>query len=245
MPPADLLTPSLAIAAGVGLAAGIMKGYSGFGTGLVTVPIYSVMFGPVNAVAMALLLDSLATAQLLPRALPQCNWRLVGPLIAAAVPTLPLGVHILVTTEPETMRRVIAAAVTFIALVMLSGWRYRGEQRPAASVGVGALAGLVAGGTGMGGPVFVLYILSNREGAARNRASIILLAVMMVSYFFVVMLLNDAIRVETLWRTAVLAPVLIFGAWIGSRLFLGSSDVVFQRIALAFVLAVGITALAV
>ena len=245
MLPADLLTSSLAIAAGVGLAAGIMKGYTGFGTGLVTIPIYSVMFGPVNAVAMALLLDSCATAQLLPRALPQCNWRLVGPLIAASVPTLPLGVYILVTTDAEIMRRVIAAAVTFFALVMLSGWRYRGEQRPAASVGVGAVAGLVSGSTGMGGPVFVLYILSNREGAARNRASIILLAVTMVSYFFFVMLLNDAIRVETLWRTAVLAPVLIFGTWVGSRLFLSSSDVVFHRMALAFVLAVGITALVV
>ena len=67
----------------------------------------------------------------------------------------------------------------------------------------------------------------------------------MVSYFFIVMLLNDAIRVETLWRTAMLAPVLIFGAWVGSRLFLGSSEVVFHRMALAFVLAVGIAALVV
>ena len=240
MPLDDVFTLSLALAGLIGLGAGVMKGFSGFGAGMIMAPLLSLLYTPVEAVAIIILVDLISSAQMLPSALPRTNWRLVLPMMAASLVAAPFATRVLFTTDVEVMRRVIGGAVLFFALVMLSGWRYRGAQRPAISLVVGALTGLLAGGTGMGAPIVVLYVLSNQASAARNRASLLALSTVIVSYLLFLFILNDAIEAVTLWRAGVLAPVMIFGTWAGARLFSGASEGLFRRVALLAVLSAGV-----
>ena len=229
MPLDDVFTLSLALA-----------GLIGFGAGMIMAPLLSLLYTPVEAVAIIILVDLISSAQMLPSALPRTNWRLVLPMMAASLVAAPFATRVLFTTDVEVMRRVIGGAVLFFALVMLSGWRYRGAQRPAISLVVGALTGLLAGGTGMGAPIVVLYVLSNQASAARNRASLLALSTVIVSYLLFLFILNDAIEAVTLWRAGVLAPVMIFGTWAGARLFSGASEGLFRRVALLAVLSAGV-----
>jgi len=242
MPLADIFTLSLALAALIGFGAGVMKGFSGFGAGMIMAPLLSLLYTPVEGVAIIILIDLISSVQMLPGALPRTNWRLVVPMMAASFVAAPFAALVLFTTDVEIMRRVIGGTVLFFALVMLSGWRYRGAQRPAISLLVGALTGLLAGGTGMGAPIVVLYVLSNQAGAARNRASMLTLSTGIVSYLLFLFILNDAINSTALWRAGVLAPVMILGTWAGARLFSGASEGLFRRVALLSVLAVGAAA---
>ena len=158
--PADVLGWDLAIAALVATVAGLTKGFAGFGAGMILVILLSFVYGPVQAVAMLMVLDILASAQMLPRAAGQTDWRLIGPLALITCLISPLGLYALLNVEPDTLRRAIGIVVLSLALIMLSGWRYRGATRPAVTGGVGVLAGLLMGVTGLGGPPVILYVLS-------------------------------------------------------------------------------------
>ena len=68
MIPADLLTPELSIALITAAIAGIMRGFSGFGTALVFAPVLTLLFGPKLGVPTVVLIEIPISLQLLPGA---------------------------------------------------------------------------------------------------------------------------------------------------------------------------------
>ena len=68
------------------LVSGVARGYSGFASGLILVPIFALLFGPIEGVAIAAVASFFGGLQLLPRAIKVSDWKeLTPPLIAAAI----------------------------------------------------------------------------------------------------------------------------------------------------------------
>ena len=93
------------------MLAGFVRGYSGFGAGMVLVPVLSLLYNPQFAVVSVVILELIASIQLLPGAIGQCHWRSVIPLSLSSVLAVPLGSLLLVNLDAETMRRCIALVV--------------------------------------------------------------------------------------------------------------------------------------
>ena len=235
------LSPSAALfAAGLVLLAGFMRGFTGFGGGLVMVPTLTLIMGPPAAVAIAMLMETLATARMIPGAVKMWNWRAMLPLSIGAVVLIPFGNYLLIHSDPNFIRRFIAILVIFYALVLLAGFRYTGPRRASISGGVGLVAGFINGLGGMGGPPIVLYLMSGSDSAAQNRANIQFYALSIQFAAIASLTLQGVIVAETLWRCALFAPFSFLGVWLGSRLFSRASDQIYRRVALAFLLVVGV-----
>jgi uncharacterized membrane protein YfcA len=151
---------TLALAAAIGALAGIIRGITGFGGAMVMSPPLALLLGPLLAVPVVLLLESVAAAPMTIQLRQLVRWRVIGPIAIAAGVTIPLGAYVLVNVEPQTMRRVIAAVVIVFSLLLLKGWRYSGPQRMATGVGLGTMSGVMIGATSMGGPPILLYLLA-------------------------------------------------------------------------------------
>ncbi len=243
MPPVDLFSPELALAAAVTVVAGLMRGFTGFGSAMVMSPLLSLIYGPVQGVATVMILESAVTLQLMPGVIGGTRWREVGPMAIAATVMIPLGGYILLNADPGILRRVIGAAVLAFALVMLCGWRYGGPRRLSISLAIAALSGTMVSSVGIGGPPVLIYWLSGSDAARQNRANIISYFAFISVGVLVTFLLNGVIGVETVWRAAVVAPFFLLSAHLGSRLFGRSSEALYRRVALYFLLAVGIATL--
>ena len=244
MPLSELFAIDLAYAAAITLIAGAIKGFAGFGGGMFMVPLLSVLYGPVEAVIMILLLEASASVMLLPRALRDTNWPLVTPLAMATLVSIPVGTFVLVNTEADLLRRVIGVLVIFFVVVMYTGWRYRGRLNVIASAGAGLAAGFLAGSAAMGGPVLVMYLMSDPDSfAARVRGSLLTIAMFLILYMFLNLVLFDAVGSEPVWRSIVLIPLILAGAWVGTRLFLVASERVFRNFALLFIGVAGLVAI--
>ena len=241
--PAEVLGWDLVIAALVIGGAGLAKGFAGFGAGIILTILLSFVYGPVQAVAMLMVLDLLALIQMMPRAAGQTDWRLIGPLALISCLLAPVGLYALLSVEPDTMRRAIGVVVLSMALIMLSGWRYRGATRPAVTGGVGVLAGLLMGGTGLGGPPVILYVLSQPEPARRARAGMVSYFAVVTVFMIVVLAWRSAINELTLWRCAILAPWFGFTIWVGSHLFQLGSEAAFRKIVLSILVVAGLAAI--
>ena len=96
---AELWTWDLALASGVVALAGLMRGFAGFGSGMLMAPIFAILFGPPETVGIIALMELCVSAQLLPEVSRTIQWRFVLLMGLVAAVFLPLGSWILVAVK--------------------------------------------------------------------------------------------------------------------------------------------------
>ncbi len=234
------MTPDLLAALTVATAAGLMRGFAGVGSGMLMAPFFVVLFGPVDTVAIIILLELAATAQLLPGVRKEIDWRVVGPMGAVAALFMPVGSWLLVSLDADHIARGVALLVLIFAVVLLIGWRYEGPKRLPMTIGVGAVSGVLIALTSLGNPPVMIYLLSSRDSAATNRANF-------TGYFAITLLTlilwmasTGLISGESVRRAAVLILPFLAAVWIGGRLFRQSSEALYRRIALGLLCGAGL-----
>ena len=230
----EKLVPAIAIAA----LAGVIRGITGFGGAMVMSPPLALLLGPLIAVPVVLLLESFASTPMLFETRRLVRWRVIAPILAMAMVTLPLGAYILTHVDALTMRRVIAAVVVLFSLLLLRGWRYAGAQRVPTSLGLGALAGGMVGATSMGGPPVILYLLAGPDPIEVTRANLTFFVAAISLAAVAVLALGGVLTAAGLWLALVLAPGYYIGMVAGTRLFSKFNDRRFRQFTLLLMLAV-------
>ena len=134
LPPSGVLA-GIAVAA---LAGGLSRGFSGFGAALVFVPLASAVAGPRAAIPVLALLESVACLVFLPGAWRYAARREVTAMATGAILAVPIGSLILAHSDPVALRWGLTVLVLVAVAVLASGWRYRGPDSTALTLGVGA-----------------------------------------------------------------------------------------------------------
>jgi uncharacterized membrane protein YfcA len=243
--PIDVLSGAFLYLAAIAAIAGVLRGYTGFGSAMVMSPLWAIAIGPAQAIATLVVLEVAVSFQLLPRAVRSTDWRLIGLLTISATAAVPLGVWALVTVDPAMIRRVIGLVVLVWAGAMLWGVRYTGRLSSGATLGIGAASGALMGATGLGGPPVLIYLLSTPARAESNRANIIVFFAIVSVYLIGAFAVGGIYVEETWWRALLMAPIFLGSAWIGANLFDKSSDATYRRVALVFLAVVGLATLAI
>lgn len=223
--------------------AGLMRGTTGFGGAMLMAPPLSLLIGPVPTVVTALTLETAAALVMFPNAWPRINKRVLLYLIVPACFTVPLGGYLLITIDPFFARKLIAAVVVVFSLGLLAGLRYSGRPRPATSVALGSIVGVFLGATSVGAPPVILYLLSGPDSQAVTRANLTVF-VTAISMIGLVMLIMAGAAPGRQWISASLLCIPYLAAtWLGGELFARLSDVGVRRLALAFMLSMGVVGL--
>src|SRR5215510_1218815 len=137
--PADLTTSAAIAICAIAFVSGTARGFSGFGSALIFMPLASSMAAPKLVAALLLIIDFVAAAPLLPNAWKQADRRATAVMVAGALVGVPVGTYFLTRLDPVTTRWIISGFVAALLVLLLSGWRYRGQDHASISVGVGAL----------------------------------------------------------------------------------------------------------
>ncbi|MBR0671354.1 sulfite exporter TauE/SafE family protein [Neoroseomonas soli] len=233
----SLLSPTAAVCAAMVFAVAVLRGFTGFGFALVAVPLLSLVLAPIVAVPLVLLLEVVASAQLLPKVWRQAQWRIVLMLTGGAVLGTPLGLYGLSLLPTEVMRLAIAAVVLATALLMSAGLRFRHPPGRRMAVAAGMVSGVLNGGAAMSGPPVVLFFLASPGAIAIGRASLLL-------YFLLADVIGAGLAAasglvtgEVLLLTAWLLPALFVGQAIGARQFREDRQHAYRRVSILVLLA--------
>lgn len=225
------------------LVAGLARGFSGFGGALIFMPLASIVIEPKLASAVLLIADGFAALSLIPNATRHARKRDALVMGTGALVGVPLGTAVLVHVEPITLRWGISLTVIALLLLLVSGWRYRGEAKSWLSVSVGFVSGLFSGAAQLGGPPVVAYFLGRQMPSSTIRASIIL-------YFAVSTLISTAayglsglLTLHSAVLAALTAPVYSLGLFCGSRLFGLASERVFRNVCYGLILTAAVVGL--
>jgi len=242
--PPDFLSPTLAYAVATAIAAGLLRGFAGFGSGMVLVPVYSLLYGPASAIAICMLMEMFGTLQLLPKAVRNCDWRQILPMSVCVIVAIPVGTWLLLRLDPVLVLRGIGVVVLGFVAVMAAGWRYRGPRGLLPSSLVGLVSGVGVGLSGIGGPPVIFYFLSGPDPVERSRANIIVFLAVVGVGVVLSLWWNGLITVSLLARAVVLTVPFMLTGMLGARLFDPANEKLYRRAALVLLALVGTSALA-
>ena len=227
----------------IAFVSGLARGFSGFGSALIFMPLASSIAAPRLVAALLLIIDTIGAAPLLPNAWKQADRRATAVIVLGALIGVPVGTYCLKQLDPVTTRWIISAFVAALLALLLSGWRYRGKDHTALSVGIGALSGFCSGLAQTGGPPIVGYWLGRPVASVVARANILLFFgasdfFSVVSYAVSGLITSDAIKFSL-----VIGPVYAIAIKTGASLFGRASEALFRGICYALIAAAVIVGL--
>jgi uncharacterized protein len=231
----DVSSGALLLLAISAFVAALARGFSGFGSALIFMPLASITIGPQAAAPLLLIIDGVAAAGLIPRAWRHADRRDVGIMSIGALAGIPLGAWVLINSDPLWIRWAVALFGTLLLALLMSGWRYRGKPTTAISVGVGAAAGLLGGAAQIGGPPIVAYWLSRPMKAETVRANIVLYFAISTVITVAVYLAGGLLTPSVVGLALVTGPIYGVGLYAGARMFGLASDITFRRICFALI----------
>ncbi|MBP6012029.1 MAG: sulfite exporter TauE/SafE family protein [Alphaproteobacteria bacterium] len=234
---APFLNAGTAAAIALVAFAGVLRGFSGFGSAMVLAPALAALYPVTVAVPLIILLEVALSFQMLPAAMRQVVWREIAVLSVAALPGLLIGAWLLEVVPERTLRLVISVTILIFLALLLANVRRRGSVTPVGLAATGALSGVANGASGVGGPPVVLYYLAGDGSTAAVRATVIV-------YFFAIDVVSTVIYSarglvthEVTVLTALCVPAAIAGVWLGTKLFDRASEQTYRRVAYAIIAA--------
>lgn len=218
-------------AAAIAALSGLVRGFSGFGSALIYIPLVSAVYEPRIAAATLLLIDLVSSTPFSVREFPRCNWREVTPIAIVAALVTPLGSLALVFADPIVLRWAIAVLVLTLLLVLASGWRYHGRPTLPAMIGVGTVSGLGSGAVQIAGPPVIIFWLGGRSDARTVRANLMVFFVLMGAATCVTYVAQGLVSGEVVGLSVLLGIPFLLALWAGARFFHAASDRTYRWIA--------------
>ena len=227
--------PRFIAALAVAFISGIVRGFSGFGSALIYVPLISAIYEPRIAAVTLLITDFVSSAPFTISQFRRCNWREVAPVSIAAIATLPLGVMALRYFDPVTLRWGIAFLVTSLLVVLMSGWRYHVEPKIPVSLGVGLISGVGAGAVQIAGPPAIIYWLGGPNSAVVIRANLMVYFTLLAIASGVIYFFGGLFTADVLILSLLLGPIYVASLAIGVFMFRGSAENTYRRVSYAII----------
>ena len=209
----------IAAAAAAVFASGVLRGFSGFGSSLFSVPILSLMFAPAAVAPVMMGVQFLTGLQTLRSDRRAIAWPSVVPLAAAGSLAAVGGAGFLVSISADFARLLMGLVVLATVAVLISGWRYARMPRMGLSAGVGAASGLLNGFAAMGGPPLVVYFLGGPFAPATARASMTFVFMVQGLVSLGSLAVLGAVSRGTLLAVAAVFPLMGLGTAVGTALF--------------------------
>lgn len=223
--------------------AGLVRGFTGFGTALIVVPVAGIFLAPQEVIVVIALTGVASTFVLLPRAIRQSDRTDVSVLILAALITAPLGLWLMLQLDEVVVRWCVALVAGGTLVALIAGWRYAGKVTRKTLMPVGGAAGVIGGMTGLTGPAVVLFYLTGPSPAQSVRANTILFLASLDVVLLVNLYLRDAVTLPLVLYAAILAIPYFVTSLIGQALFRPDYERVYRGLAYSVIALAVVTGL--
>ena len=219
------------LALAISALAGLVRGFSGFGSALIYMPLVAAVYEPRVAAVTLLLIDTVSTAPFTVRSFALCTWREVAPIYVASAIAIPFGTMALVVLDPTVLRWFMAFLVLSLLAVLMAGWRYRGRPKLPLTIGVGLFSGFGSGAVQIAGPPVIIYWLGTASNAVTMRGNLLVYFLLMDVTVCIVYALQGLFTAELVALALLLAIPFFVATAAGAYLFHGTSDLTYRRIA--------------
>jgi uncharacterized protein len=225
--PEHLLTLSLCA-----FAAGLVRGFSGFGLSAVLVASAAFFVSPKLIIPAAQALEIVASIAMLKSVWPDVSWRWLKPMAFGYLFSVPFGIATLTYGSASTLRILGCVVLLCASLAMLLNLRPKLHDGFALRMGTGLVAGFMSGATSYGGMVASIMLFAVDLPAKNLRATLVVMFFLSSIYSLILGAWHGITNAQTLTLAGWLALPVIAGIVVGSRGFSVVSPERFKQIVL-------------
>jgi uncharacterized membrane protein YfcA len=223
------------IVAGLALVAGTVRGFAGFGAGMIMIPFVSALYGPKIGASSILVADGILTIPYILKSIRICEPRTVAPVALGAVLMIPLGAYLLTTVDPTPIRWAMVPLIAGLLAITLSGWRYHGIPQVGVSLATGGLSGFLSGLIQLSGPPVIVLWMSGPFPPLTIRANIFVYFAVTSTVAVIVYAVGGVFSRELIPVLVPMIPAYAVGLLLGSRFFKQADPKVFRRVAVTLI----------
>ena len=191
-----------------------IAGVTGFGGGILILPVLVLFLGPREAIPMVSIAQGIASLVRFWMHRQHIAWSVMGWFAMGTIPVAILATMLFVHTPDTIYIRALGGALLLLAIYRHSAWGQRLTMRPLGFVPVGAATGLVAGYLGVGGPVPAPFLLA--YGLVGHAYVGTMGASTLIPQFFKLLVLGSSDLLGS--RTLVIGLGLGVFSWLGAHL---------------------------
>jgi uncharacterized membrane protein YfcA len=217
------------------VVAGLVRGFAGFGSGLIIMPAASSVLDPFAALAFLTVIEFWGPLPNLRGALRDGDRTEAGQLLAGALVGVPLGLWGLSFLSPEAFGWTVSAVVLALLALIVSGWRYRPRNAPAGLVAIGGLGGFLGGVAGVPGPPVIMLYMAGQQAAAVIRGNFLLYLLGVDLIMLAILGSFGLLDVTAVLVALLLVPVYMLANAMGARLFDPGREGQFRAVAYAII----------
>lgn len=220
-------------------AGALVLGTVSFGFGLSVTPVLLLLLDAKPTVVVVNCLTGLLLIMVLAQTWRHLNLRVSGGLVLGGVAATPVGVLVLNSADPSTLKIIIAVVILVLGALSLADIKLPLSQHRLSGPVFGFVTSLAVTSISIGGPLAAVYAIAQRWEPQAVRASLALLFLTANSLAFALYCSTGLVDRDTLANIGVLAPGLFAGFAVASLLVGRLNEHAFRYVAVAIILAGG------
>ena len=225
------------------LFSGFIRGFLGFGSGLITIPILSYLYSPIFAMVFNIAIEIPATIYLTYVGAKSCKFKEISPMFFAMMLTIPIGTIFLVSVNEQLIKIIMSIFVIFFVVLISTGWKFKATVTNYVLTIGGVISGLMQGVTGMGGPPYATILLSKGDNDEVTRGNILIMSTGIVISAIISFYMFNLFTKELLLTGLITSPIYIFATYTGTKFFDLSGNKYYRNISLFSLGLIGILTL--
>lgn len=230
-----MIDPTILCASGVIFVAFFIRSLTGFGAGLVSIPLLALFWNLQFVVPMQLLLEIAISLLLLPKVHKDVDYGHVGSLALGMFIGNMTGAFTLAYLDNHLLKGVLAGLVLLFSLYLAATARkqlqFHIPYRWGILFGIGG--GFFGGAFGMSGPIVMLYLTHQIANKSKLRATVIALFFFTSLWTGLIHWWNGLYSAESFRVLLWLTPAFLLGTALGHWAHFRTSDVAFRYVVAA------------
>ncbi len=204
------------LAAAILFAAYILRGMTGFGSGIVAIPMLALVWPLPFIVPVMSALNYLASLSIGVAERRKILWRELLPMFPGNVIGVVGALYLFHVLNEAVLSRALGGFIIVYALYTLSGIRF-GKLSRAFAAPIGAVGGAIDTLFTTGGPVFVTYFATRQLEKGAFRATVTALILLETPLRLIGYFASGLYNWNSLWLLLGFLPIMIAGLFIGHR----------------------------
>jgi uncharacterized membrane protein YfcA len=191
----------------------------GFGGGLISIPLLSLLVSVQEAVTLVLIFQ-VSMGILIVKTYKDTSWKVVVPVTAGLLVGTFIGTFFLAAVSDAFLRRFLAVStlVFLVKMVFFPNLKFGKLRDTRQGLVSGVVGGFFQGMIGTGGPVFVMYLSAALPDMVAFRASLIYLLFVSNVVRLVISIPAGLLNAEIFRVAGVGAPLFLVAIFLGQRI---------------------------
>jgi len=224
----------------IAFLAGFIQGLSGFGSVLLSLPLMVLFLDIREAIPLVNLMGVILSIMLIFQLRAHWDWGKIVPLLAGALPGIPVGVYLLKRMDPAHVQIILGLVLVAYAVYGLLFRLPVGKLGGPWAYLFGFFAGGLGGAISASGPSVIVY--TSLQAWTKDQIKVTLQGFFIISGLLIgVFHAANGLTTEGVIRNfLVCIPTLLAGTWIGSMLYGRFKEESYRRVMLVLLGALGL-----